>query len=202
MNFAKRKSDGKSFAVKVIRRSAMTRRKIDAMVHIEISVLRAVKETLGGHPNLVSLESIYDEENAVYIVLEYLEGGELFDQVVARGSYSEKDASALIKKIVLAIAALHQVRVIHRDLKPENVVFKTRAEDSDIKIIDFGHSKLHFDPVEHELQMKNNDKSKRSLVGTPGYLAPESISQRLYSPASDVWSIGVIMYILLCGCKL
>jgi len=114
-------------------------------------------------------------------------GGELFDRIVEKGSYSEKDAADLIKQVLSAVAYMHEEGVVHRDLKPENLLYYSPDADSKIMISDFGLSKMEESGV------------MATACGTPGYVAPEVLAQKPYGKAVDVWSIGVISYILLCG---
>jgi len=114
-------------------------------------------------------------------------GGELFDRIVEKGSYSEKDAADLIRQVLSAVAYMHEEGVVHRDLKPENLLYYSPEADSKIMISDFGLSKMEDSGV------------MATACGTPGYVAPEVLAQKPYGKAVDVWSIGVISYILLCG---
>ncbi len=111
----------------------------------------------------------------------------MFDRIVAKGSYTERDASRLIKQILEAVDYMHDQGIVHRDLKPENLLYESQDEDSNIKISDFGLSKIIF------------SKMMMTACGTPGYVAPEVLAQKPYGKEVDVWSIGVISYILLCG---
>ncbi|CAA3015823.1 calcium-dependent kinase 26-like [Olea europaea subsp. europaea] len=142
---------------------------------------------LAGHPNVISIKAAYEDAVAVHVVMELCAGGELFDRIVKRGHYSEKKAAELTRTIVGVIEACHSLGVMHRDLKPENFLFVNEEEDSPIKTIDFGLS-IFFKPGDIF-----ND-----VVGSPYYVAPEVLSKR-YGPEADVWSAGVMIYILLCG---
>lgn len=139
------------------------------------------------HPNIVTLTDTYEDSDNVYLVMELVNGGELFDRIVAKGSYTERDASKVIKQILQAIDYLHDKNIVHRDLKPENLLYESQSEDSIIKISDFGLSKV----LDSGMMM--------TACGTPGYVAPEVIAQKPYAKEVDLWSIGVISYILLCG---
>jgi len=121
--------------------------------------------------------------------MELLTGGELFDRIVAKGSYSEKEASDLIKDIASAILYLHSIGIVHRDLKPENLIYLSPKNDSPIKITDFGLAKYR----------SGKDMAMTTACGTPGYVAPEVLKNEPYDKAVDMWSLGVILYILLCG---
>ena len=119
--------------------------------------------------------------------MELQKGGELFDRIVERGSYTEKDASGLVKQILSAVAYMHSKGVVHRDLKPENLLYHSVDDDSKIVLSDFGLSKVECSGI------------MNTPCGTPGYVAPEVIMQMPYDKSVDVWSIGVISYVLLCG---
>lgn len=124
--------------------------------------------------------------------MELLEGRELFERIVERKKYTERDAAGLMVKIMRAVQALHNRNVLHRDLKPENLVFATESEAEDVKITDFGLGRVIGWPDVHN-----------SVVGTPNYVAPEVVSIKprgpFYGRPCDVWSMGVILYILLVG---
>merc|ERR1719394_1566059 len=119
--------------------------------------------------------------------MELVTGGELFDRIVEKGSYTEKDAADLIKQVMSAVHYMHESGVVHRDLKPENLLYHSPDEDSKIMISDFGLSKMEDSGI------------MATACGTPGYVAPEVLAQKPYGKEVDVWSIGVISYILLCG---
>jgi len=123
-------------------------------------------------------------------VTELVTGGELFDKIVEQGSYSERDAAVLVSKMVSAIQYLHSRGIVHRDLKPENLLLKSPNSLTEIKIADFGLSKII-----------GPDNMVRMLTacGTPSYVAPEVLLSTGYDKEVDLWSIGVITYILLCG---
>ncbi|KAG8388995.1 hypothetical protein BUALT_Bualt02G0183400 [Buddleja alternifolia] len=139
------------------------------------------------HPNIVTLKDTYEDDNAVHIVMELCEGGELFDRIVARGHYTERGAAFVMRTIVEVVQMCHQQGVMHRDLKPENFLYANKKETSPLKAIDFGLS-VFFKPGERFDE----------IVGSPYYMAPE-VLKRNYGPEIDVWSAGVILYILLCG---
>jgi serine/threonine protein kinase len=99
----------------------------------EIDILRAVD-----HDHVIKMAEVYESEKYIHLVLEYLEGGELFERIKSKGLYSEKDASAVMKNLLLALDYLHQKGIVHRDLKPENLILSTKENDYDLKIADFG----------------------------------------------------------------
>jgi len=139
------------------------------------------------HPNVVKLLEAYESKSYVYLVMELVTGGELFDRIVEKGSYTEKDAADLIKQVLSAVNYMHESGVVHRDLKPENLLYFSPEEESKIMISDFGLSKMEDSGI------------MATACGTPGYVAPEVLAQKPYGKEVDVWSIGVISYILLCG---
>ncbi|KAI9921080.1 hypothetical protein PsorP6_000381 [Peronosclerospora sorghi] len=122
-------------------------------------------------------------------VTEYMDGGELFDYVVDKGTLSEVEASAIVRQITSAVAYLHACGIIHRDLKPENLMLTSKSLGAEVKIIDFGLAKL----------LDADDKTT-SFLGTRGYLAPEMLQRQAYSMSVDMWALGIIVYVLLCGC--
>ena len=136
---------------------------------------------------MLKILEIFDEDDFIYLVLELLRGGELFDRIVEKESYSEKEAAETVRPIVDAIRYCHSLGIIHRDLKPENLLYATSEDSSIIKITDFGLARF----VENELAT--------TACGTPNYVAPEIIAGKGYSKEVDLWSIGVIIYIMLCG---
>ncbi|OWM82605.1 calcium-dependent protein kinase 26-like [Punica granatum] len=177
------KSTGKKYACKSIsKRKLLTVEDLED-VRREIQIMHHIS----GNPNVISIKGAYEDSEAVHAVMELCSGGELFDRIVSRGHYSEKKAANLARTIVSAVEACHSLGVIHRDLKPENLLFVDEKEDSPLKAIDFGLS-VFFKPGD----------VFTDVMGSSFYVAPE-ILQKRYGPEADVWSAGVIIYILLCG---
>ncbi|XP_065867169.1 calcium-dependent protein kinase 8-like [Euphorbia lathyris] len=176
-------NNGDKFACKCI-----SKKKLRTAVDIE-DVRREVEimKHLPHHPNVVTLKDTYEDDSAVHIVMELCEGGELFDRIVARGHYTERAAAAVMRTIVEVVQMCHKHGVMHRDLKPENFLFGNKKETAPLKAIDFGLS-VFFKPGERF----------NEIVGSPYYMAPE-VLKRNYGQEVDVWSAGVILYILLCG---
>ncbi|NXO51930.1 KCC1A kinase, partial [Aramus guarauna] len=131
------------------------------------------------HPNIVALDDIYESGTHLYLIMQLVSGGELFDRIVEKGFYTERDASALIRQILDAVKYLHDMGIVHRDLKPENLLYYSLDEDSKIMISDFGLSKI-----------EGCGSVMSTACGTPGYVAPEVLAQKPYSKAVDCWSIG------------
>jgi calcium/calmodulin-dependent protein kinase I len=147
-------------------------------------------QMLNGHPNFVTLYDFFDEETHFYLVLELITGGELFDRICEKERYTEREARACIVQLAAAIQFAHARGVVHRDLKPENILLKSRNNDTSIKLADLGFAKVLSSPTD----------TMTTPCGTPGYVAPEVLMGRAYTASCDIWSLGVIFYILLCGC--
>ncbi len=180
-----RKKDNKIFACKVINKAEIENNFAGLMdqFNLEIKVLRLLN-----HDNIIKLEDAFDTADSVYMVLEQCHGGELFDYVVEKGTLSEEEASKIIRNITSAVQHMHALHIIHRDLKPENLLLTSKNKDSEIKLIDFGLAKIMQDDV------------ARSFLGTKGYLAPEMLKRDAYDKSVDMWALGVIAFVLLCGC--
>ncbi|KAF9664845.1 hypothetical protein SADUNF_Sadunf16G0060400 [Salix dunnii] len=177
------KATGKEYACKSISKGKLLTSDDVDDVRREIQIMHH----LAGHPNVVSIKGAYEDAMAVHVVMELCAGGELFDRIIKRGHYTERKAAQLTRTIVGVIEACHSVGVMHRDLKPENFLFVNESEDSPLKAIDFGLS-VFFKPGD----------ILNDVVGSPYYVAPEVLRKR-YGPEADVWSAGVMVYILLCG---
>ncbi|XP_008796870.2 CDPK-related kinase 3-like [Phoenix dactylifera] len=177
---------GQLVAVKIISKAKMTTAISIEDVRREVKILKA----LSGHTNLVKFYDACEDALNVYIVMELCEGGELLDKILARGGrYTEEDAKVIIVQILSIVAFCHLQGVVHRDLKPENFLFTTRDENAPMKLIDFGLSDFN-----------RPDERLNDIVGSAYYVAPE-VLHRSYSMEADIWSIGVITYILLCGSR-
>ncbi|CAH2063940.1 unnamed protein product [Thlaspi arvense] len=177
---------GQDVAVKVIPKSKMTTPIAIEDVRREVKILRA----LTGHKNLIQFYDAFEDDENVYIVMELCKGGELLDKILQRGGkYSEEDAKKVIVQILSVVAYCHLQGVVHRDLKPENFLFTTNDENSPLKAIDFGLS-----------DYVRPDERMNDIVGSAYYVAPE-VLHRTYGTEADMWSIGVIAYILLCGSR-
>ncbi|KAH0474396.1 MAG: hypothetical protein KVP17_001339 [Porospora cf. gigantea B] len=139
------------------------------------------------HPNIVRLYETYEDMTDIFLVMEYCQGGELFDRLVQEGNFGEETAAKIMKQIIQAVAYCHGKRVAHRDLKPENFLFLTNDPDSSLKLIDFGLA----------CRFRSGIPMK-TCAGTPYYVAPQVLDGR-YGPECDIWSAGVMLYILLSG---
>uniref|UniRef100_A0A6B2LAP7 Protein kinase domain-containing protein n=1 Tax=Arcella intermedia TaxID=1963864 RepID=A0A6B2LAP7_9EUKA len=152
------------------------------MLRNEVEILLKID-----HPNVIKLIDLFDTEQRLYLVMELVTGGELFDKIVEREQYSEADAKEVMRQLFDAIEYIHSQDVVHRDLKPENLLLEDESTSTRVKLSDFGLSRI-FD-----------DSSMNTACGTPGYVAPEILRAQGYNSSVDMWSAGVIMYILLCG---
>ncbi|KAL8036451.1 hypothetical protein ABFX02_12G160100 [Erythranthe guttata] len=177
------KATNKDFACKTIGKRKLTTEEDVEDVRREIQIMHH----LAGHPNVISIVGAYEDAVAVHVVMELCVGGELFDRIIQRGHYTERKAAELARLIVGVVEACHSLGVMHRDLKPENFLFVNEEEESPLKTIDFGLS-VFFKPGE----------TFCDVVGSPYYVAPE-VLRKHYGPECDVWSAGVIIYILLSG---
>lgn len=158
---------------------------------LEISILAKMD-----HPNIIKLYEVFQDKRYVYLVMEECTGGELFDKIIDKLQndtiFTEKEAAKLFKQVMNAVCYCHKEGICHRDLKPENLLLASKKDDSPIKVIDFGLSNI-FKDKKTGTETKMNTK-----VGTAYYVSPEVLSGN-YDEKCDVWSAGVILYILLCG---
>jgi calcium-dependent protein kinase len=168
-------------AVKVLRKNLLDEKEMD-MLKNEISILKDMD-----HPNIVKMYEFLEDEKRIYIVTEICKGGELFDEILNRSKFDEKDGAIVMKQLLSAINYCHKKNIVHRDLKPENMLLEQDKDLEKLKIVDFGTS-LSFDP----------DRALDEKLGTAYYIAPEVI-KKSYNEKCDLWSCGVIMYILLSG---
>jgi len=183
---------GKRYAVKSIAKGHKAA-KHDSIVR-EIILLHEMN-----HPSVVELVDVFEDAEYVHLVTDLCKGGELFDKIIEKATnfnvnrrtqcFAEDEAVRVLHQVLSSVSCMHQRGIVHRDIKPENILFETLDDESPIKIIDFGLACTHFET--HEAPMT-------SVVGTPYYIAPE-VLRRKYNKSCDLWSVGVVAYILLCG---
>lgn len=149
----------------------------------ELKVLRRVK-----HQYIIQLVEVFETKDKVYMVMELATGGELFDRIIAKGSFTERDATRVLQMVLEGVEYLHGLGIAHRDLKPENLLYYHPGHDSKIMITDFGLSATI-----------KGDNMMRTTCGTPEYIAPEILARKPYTCQVDMWAVGVITYILLSG---
>jgi len=181
---AERKKGGEEFAVKKIEKKKVEGDDIK-LLRREIQIMKKLD-----HPNILKLFEVYEDDDSFYLVMELVKGKELFDKIVERGMYSESDAANIISQVVSAVEYLHDNGIAHRDLKPENLLVEGEEEDSKVKIADFGFAKSFGGDTGEKLM---------TSCGSPGYVAPEILTAESYDKSVDMWSVGVILYILLSG---
>lgn len=144
------------------------------------------------HPNVIQLKELYDDDDEYfYMVMEIAQGGELFDRILKKKTYSEREAQKFMDQAISAVRLMHSKGIVHRDIKPENFVYGSTHEDACVKLIDFGFA-----------QFLGTGKDKITLnevCGTPGYSAPEVLLGKSYQFSCDIWSLGVVLYTLLAG---
>ncbi|PIA35641.1 hypothetical protein AQUCO_03500179v1 [Aquilegia coerulea] len=172
---------GHKVAIKILNRRKIKNMDMEEKVRREIKILR-----LFMHPHIIRLYEVIETPADIYVVMEYVKSGELFDYIVEKGRLQEEEARNFFQQIISGVEYCHRNMVVHRDLKPENLLLDSK---SNVKIADFGLSNI----------MRDGHFLKTSC-GSPNYAAPEVISGKLYAgPEVDVWSCGVILYALLCG---
>jgi hypothetical protein len=174
------KATGVHCAVKIIDKTTIEKSEKESL-RTEIAVLKLVN-----HPNIIKLEGLYETRKYIYIVMEMLKGGELFERIVGRPRFSEAECRRLLRPLLESVAYLHDLGIVHRDLKPENILCGEELED--LKIADFGLSKMVMPKEKMD-----------AACGTLSYVAPEVLTFQGYGKEADLWSVGVIMFLLLCG---
>ncbi|XP_048622613.1 CBL-interacting serine/threonine-protein kinase 17-like [Brassica napus] len=176
---------GQSFAVKIIDKSRTSRINVPFQIKREIRTLKVLK-----HPNIVRLHEVLASKTKIYMVLECVTGGDLFDRIVSKGKLSETEGRKMFQQLIDGISYCHNKSIFHRDLKLENVLLDANGH---IKITDFGLSAVsqHF----------REDGLLHTTCGSPNYVTPEVLANKGYDgAASDIWSCGVILYVILTGC--
>ena len=150
----------------------------------EVDILTTVD-----HPNIIALKEIYETDKKIYLVMELVNGTDLFDRIANTEEFSEREAATVFLQLVSGVKYLHDLDIIHRDLKPENLLVASSDTDmTEIKVADFGLSKI-----------VGEDVTLKTACGSPYYVAPEVLNDSTYTFSADVWSCGVILYTLLCG---
>lgn len=184
------KRNGQQTACKTIRKADLLHDPIDReCLDNEIKMMQYVS----GHPAVVAFHEAYEDDDFVHLVMEICSGGDLFDRIVSRKNrvpFSEEEAATILQKLMEAISYCHSLGIAHRDIKPDNILFSSNSNSlAQIKLADFGQASS-FSPGKGSMQ---------GIVGTPYYVAPEVLGGKDYSEKVDVWSAGVILYIMLSG---
>ncbi|KAK1390299.1 Non-specific serine/threonine protein kinase [Heracleum sosnowskyi] len=184
VKYAKNLDSGHSFAVKILEKTRIVDHRIIDQIKREIGTLKLLR-----HPNVVRLHEVIASKTKIYMVLEYVDGGELFERIALKGKLSEAAGRKMFQQLIDGVTYCHSKGVFHRDLKLENILVDQVGK---IKVSDFGLSALpqHF----------RDDGLLHTTCGSPNYVAPEVIHNRGYDGAtSDTWSCGVILYVILTG---
>ncbi|XP_057416706.1 CBL-interacting serine/threonine-protein kinase 24 isoform X2 [Lotus japonicus] len=182
VKFAKNSETGESVAIKIMDKTTILKHRMVEQIKREISIMKIVR-----HPNIVRLHEVLSSQTKIYIILEFVMGGELYDRIVQRGKLSEDESRRYFQQLIDAVAHCHKKGVYHRDLKPENLLLDAFGN---LKVSDFGLSAL----------TKQGVDLLHTTCGTPSYVAPEVLSNQGYDgAAADVWSCGVILYVLKAG---
>ena len=175
------KEKKKYFAIKSISKKNLAEKDFTNLIK-EVNIISGLS-----HPNIVNFYETYHDKHYFHIVMELCEGNDSYQQIVKKEKCDEKKVVSLIAKVLLGIAHCHSRGVTHRDLKPENILYESNSPDAEIKIIDFGLSRKY-----------SKDVKLHSVLGTPYYVAPEVLKGN-YDQKCDIWSIGAMTYLLLCG---
>ncbi|TKY54847.1 CBL-interacting protein kinase 24 [Spatholobus suberectus] len=182
VKFAKNIETGESVAIKVMAKTTILRHRMVEQIKREISIMKIVR-----HPNIVRLHEVLASQTKIYIILEFVMGGELYDKIVQQGKLSENESRRFFQQLIDAVDHCHRKGVYHRDLKPENLLLDAYGN---LKVSDFGLSAL----------TKQGVGLLHTTCGTPNYVAPEVLSNQGYDgAAADVWSCGIILYVLMAG---
>jgi len=177
------RTTGEKIAIKFIEKKFVDQEELKLLGR-EIDIMKKVN-----HRNVLRLIEIYETDQHLSLVMELVNGGELFYKIVDKGSYSERDARDIVRQLVEGVDYLHEKGIAHRDLKPENLLCSENSEGVVIKIADFGLSKAF-----------SGGSVLETSCGTPDYAAPEVLRMEgAYDKSVDLWSMGVITYVLLCG---
>eukprot|EP01117_Protostelium_nocturnum_P013864 TRINITY_DN5217_c1_g1_i2.p1 TRINITY_DN5217_c1_g1~~TRINITY_DN5217_c1_g1_i2.p1 ORF type:complete len:275 (+),score=89.81 TRINITY_DN5217_c1_g1_i2:330-1154(+) len=179
------KKTGQKYAVKVISKKFIKAKLLER----EIEIMTTIR-----HENVLFCKAVYEQDDAICLVLELVKGGELYDKIVEEGEYTEEEAKGIVLQIINAVEYLHANGIAHRDLKPENILCETLPDSTEdfrrerIKVADFGLSKMF------------SREDLMTQCGSPTYVAPEVLSSKTYDKAVDMWAIGVITFVMLTGC--
>lgn len=177
----KNKKTGEEVAVKKITKANLQSYDHDALKD-EVKLLKACT-----HNSIISFIDFFEESKYYYVVTEVVAGGELFDRICDKTVYTEAEARNLVVTLLKTLNYLHKKNIAHRDLKPENLLLRSKTDDTDIVLADFGFAQV------------TNGRSLQQVCGTPDYVAPEVLNNHKYDSSCDIWSAGVIVFILLGG---
>ena len=178
---------GEAFAIKVLDKEHLVRTGMVEQVKREITILKTIK-----HPYVVNLKEVMSSKDKIFMVMELVTGGDLFDKIAVEGPMKEREAKRLFSQLLSALEQCHAHDIFHRDLKPENVLL---SSEGDVKLSDFGLGSVRQEDT------VSNSGILNTICGTPNYAAPEVLAKKGYDGgAADVWSLGVCLYVILAGC--
>lgn len=185
VRLAEDKNTREKCAIKIIKKHSFDLREAEFLAR-EMEIMRSVR-----HPNIVNTLDIFDSPSHLHLVLEFMKGGELFDIIAEVGSFSEQQAAQVTRDVIKGVQYLHMLGIVHRDLKPENVLCVSKKWPLQVKLADFGLADYSVDGEINEKQ--------QTMIGTPGYVAPEVVKREKYGLPVDMWAVGVLLYIMLSG---
>ncbi|CAH2041827.1 unnamed protein product [Thlaspi arvense] len=177
-------ASGDSFACKSIDKRLLTDATDRDCIDKEPKILHLLS---GGHPNILQLHNVYEDEHSIQIVTDLCDSADLYDRLNDARAFSEPHAASIFQQLISAIAYCHRLGIAHRDIKPDNILFDSRNR---LKLADFGSA---------EWFGGGETRTMTGIVGTPYYVAPEVLSGREYNEKVDIWSAGVILYTMLAG---
>jgi serine/threonine protein kinase len=189
------KITGEKVAIKeIIQHKDSYEREVDALYHVQIH---------GGHPHICDLREYFADGQKYYIVMDHVNGGEMFDHLIQTGPYSEADAARFVREVASALAFCHGISLVHGDLKPENIMMSSaRSTDAGIKLVDFGGAQI----LQERGKVSGSNATSKTIAPTsraktPAYCPPEDLEDKMapLAPSSDVWALGIIVYIMLTG---
>ncbi|CAI0544820.1 unnamed protein product [Linum tenue] len=184
VKFARNVENGENVAIKILDKEKVLKHKMIAQIKREIATMKLIR-----HPNVIRMYEVMASKTKIYIVMEFVTGGELFDKIASRGRLKEDEARKYFQQLINAVDYCHSRGVYHRDLKPENLLLDASGV---LKVSDFGLSALP--------QQVREDGLLHTTCGTPNYVAPEVINNKGYDGAkADLWSCGVILFVLMAG---
>lgn len=187
VKYAQNIDTGEAAAMKILDKEHLVRSGMVEQIKKEITILKRIH-----HPNVVDLKEVMSSKDKIYMVMELVTGGDLFDKIAAEGPMKEPAARTLFSQLLAALGYCHSEGIYHRDLKPENVLL---SSNGDVKLSDFGLGSVRQADTVESAGLLN------TVCGTPNYAAPEILSKQAYDGAAvDIWSLGVVLYVVLAGC--
>lgn len=179
--------NGENVAIKIINKQAYDSREMQFIMR-EVKIMMQIN-----HAHIINTYDIFDSMKQLFLVIEYMQGGELFDFIADQDHLSEQDASHVMRDIITGVDYLHDKGIVHCDIKPENILCKSKKWPLQVKLCDFGLANFY------DRDSYNSNSTMTAMIGTPGYVAPEVIKREPYGPPVDMWACGVVLYVMLSG---